>query len=552
VLAPAGAAQAGSLWTPVASGTTDTIAAIAWPTSSEIVLVTTAGHIQRSTASGFVAATLNTANALGFTDVAMSPDGTKGVAVGPNGAIYRSSDSGSTWTKVIGTQTYAAMSCNSAPGPLGSLVALNDDLQSVKFADANTVYITGTHSDVLRSTNVATAFTFSEVNKKADGTCVTAPGGSGDFFGDTAWINASTGFLLSSSFGTYSVTTDSFATAAQKANALNGFGKRDQLALDTANPNRAWAVNPYGGGGSYFQATTDGGVSWNGLNTNDGNNEQGLRDIAYAGGTVVTAGDGGDIYTSPDGRNFFRQAGGAPNTGVNWRAAAMLDGANAAVGGEGGALLLTTKANQIPDTIPPTGTISGPTKLATGQFASYVAHVTDNVGGSGVDPSGYVWSTAGQPNQTGTTATFGFSTTGSHTITLAFRDLAGNPGSASITVQVSKASTPPPAGSSPVTNTSGGGTVTVFKRVTITGRKRFIPVRVSAKKARKFVITVLTIKGHHHVAVAYATLKKKGSKTVNVQLAKSVKTGKYLLIVRVFDLHGHGLGRDISVAFILA
>jgi hypothetical protein len=36
-----------------------------------------------------------------------------------------------------------------------------------------------------------------------------------------------------------------------------------------------------------------------------------------------------------------------------------------------------------------------------------------------------------------------------------------------------------------------------------------------------------------------------------VALSKSVKTGKYLLIVRVFDLHGHGLGRQISVAFIL-
>jgi hypothetical protein len=87
--------------------------------------------------------------------------------------------------------------------------------------------------------------------------------------------------------------------------------------------------------------------------------------------------------------------------------------------------------------------------------------------------------------------------------------------------------------------------------VTVTGHKRYIPVTVSSKKGRKFVITLLTLKGHHHKAVAYATLKHGGTKTVNVALAASVKTGKYLLVVRVFDLHGHGLGRQISLAFII-
>src|SRR5947208_3399271 len=132
-------------------------------------------------------------------------------------------------------------------------------------------------------------------------------------------------------------------------------------------------------------------------------------------------------------------------------ATAVLNADTAAVGGAGGALLVTSKANQIPDSTPPTGTITGPTKLNAGQFGGYSASATDNAGGSGIDPASFSWSIPGQAAQTGTHATFGFSNPGTYTVTVSFKDLAGNAGSASITIKVSSTST----GTNPVTKGSG-------------------------------------------------------------------------------------------------
>jgi hypothetical protein len=113
-------------------------------------------------------------------------------------------------------------------------------------------------------------------------------------------------------------------------------------------------------------------------------------------------------------------------------------------------------------------------------------------------------------------------------------------------------SLPPSSGSNPTTKSAGPSTITVYKRYTITGRAgRFIPVFISTKKPRKFVLTIVTFKGNHHVAVAFATLKKKGHETVELRLAKNTKPGKYLILVRVFTLGGHGLALKVTVAFIL-
>jgi photosystem II stability/assembly factor-like uncharacterized protein len=543
VLAPTTAAQAASLWTPVSTPTTHTISAIAYPSASEVVFVTTAGDVFHGAALGpYSASSVSPSNPSGFTDLAMSADGTKGVAVGPSGLIYRSTDGGATWSQVTGTMEYTGSTCPGAPNPV-TLGALTDDLYSVQFADGSTVYVTGKNHDVLKSTNGGASF--SEVNRQADGSCrITV----NDDLTDTAWIDANHGFFISRYFGDYFATIDGLTTpiASRRGEAVNAFTGAVEVAINPSDSTHAWAVTSGGVGGLSFQATTDGGTTWADP-TYDGHNNA-LNDISFGGGTVITVGNGGDIYTSPDGKNFTRQVADPPNNTNDWHADAVLDASHAVVAGANGVLLFTSRANQLPDTTPPTGTISGPTSLAVGQFGTYVAHVSDNPGGSGIDTSSLVWSTSGQANQTGGTASFAFSTAGAHSITLTFRDLAGNSGNATITVHVS---TPAPSGSNPTTRSTGGGIVTIFQRVTITGRKgRFIPVGISCKHARKFVITVLTIKGHHHRAVAYATCKK-GHKTVKVFLAKSVKTGTYLLVVRVFTIGGHGLGVKITVAFIL-
>jgi photosystem II stability/assembly factor-like uncharacterized protein len=542
-------ASAASLWTPVSSGTSGTISAIAYPNAAEIVLVTANGGILHLTAGGFAASTVTPAAPLGFTDVGMSPSGVDGVAVGPSGTIYRSADSGVTWTQVTGTQDYSA-ACSDG----GTLGPLSDDLYSVHFADANTVYVTGNNGDVLKSTDAGAAFT--EVNKISagnNGACVADPDGA---FTDSAWINASDGFLLSNEFGLYFATTNGFATAAKKGGEnVNGFGVSDELALDPSDPSDAWGVSNYGSGASFFSYTTDGGNSWTSPTYDDMN--VALNDIATAGGTVVTVGNGGDIYTSPNGVNFYRQIAAPPYSTTNWRAVAMLPGTSTAiVGGANGALVYTSAANRLPDTIPPTGTVSGPKTLAPKQYGTYRVSATDNPGGSGVNSASFVWSTPGQANQTGATATFAFPTAGTYTVTVSFGDLAGNSATASITIKV-KASAPSGAGERKTT--TGGGTVGIYKKVTVpkgSGKGRYIPIYLLDKTPRRFVITLLTVKRKHQKQKTLAkltTLLKKGHADVHLRLPSSVKSGSYELEVRLYTTgkHAKAAGKRIKQLFVL-
>jgi photosystem II stability/assembly factor-like uncharacterized protein len=545
-LVPATAAQAATIWTQVPTGTTQTIAAISSPSSSEVLFATTGGQIFRLSGGSFVPATLSTPNLTGFTDIAMSSDGTKGVAVGPSGVIYHSIDSGTTWSKNAAI-TEPAGSC---PNPGPTTPTLTDNLFSVQFADAATVYITGAHDDVLKSFNSGALF--AEVNKSAlaGGSCKVSPS---EDFGDTAWLDANNGYLLSTYFGDTFLTTDGFVSnlGPRKGEALNAFGRPNALAVAPNDPQHLWAVEGFASCGSLcLQTSTDGGTNWTAPQRDI--TPVNLRDVSTAGATVIAVGDGGDIYTSPDGSHFFRQvSGGFPTN--DWHAVAVLNTTTAYVGGANGTLLVSTTANQTPDNTAPTGSITGPTRLATGQFGTFTAHVTDNPGGSGVDQTSYVWSTAGLPDQTGhPTATFAFSTTGTHTISVAFKDLAGNANTAIFTVNVSQLG---PTGSSPTTTKTGGAKVTIFKHVTVKGRKgRFIPVTLSTKKPRKFAITLLSVSKKHPKTFAKLTVTiAKGTKTVHLAIPNKVKSGSYRLIVKVFTTgkRSHQTGKSVKQVFVL-
>lgn len=548
VLAPITAARAASLWTPVPSGTSAAISAIAAPSANEIVFATKNGEIHRSVSPGTFASSTVTpsAAAFGFTDLAMSPDGTTGIAVGGSGAIYRSTDSGATWAAITKPNEYAG----GCPSPTATFTTLADDLISVKFADATTVYITGEKGDVLRSTNGGASF--AEVNKSV-GSCVGDPGGSSQAFTDSFWLDATHGSLISRDFGAIFQTSNGWAAANGKGNIVpNGFEFRDQMAVDTGDPNHIWAISGGAQNGSYFQYTTNGGSTWQTPTFDD--NQVGLSDIAAAGTTVVAVGKGGDIYTSGDGRNFFRQIAAAPNDTNDWNAVAVVLGTNTAwVGGAGGVLLTTASANKIPDTTAPTGNITGPKSLAPKQFGTYAAHVTDNPGGSGVDPSSYLWSTPGLPNQTGSaTATFAFATNGVHTITVSFKDLAGNTNTASIDVTVALASGVGTSGGT--TTTTGGTTIVIWKTITISGhRGRYIPVKLSAKHPRRFVIALQSTKKGNKTLAKLTTTLQKGTRTVQLGVPRSLKAGSYRLVVQVFTTgkHGHRVGKSVKQVFVL-
>jgi photosystem II stability/assembly factor-like uncharacterized protein len=550
MLVPAGGARAASIWTPLLSGTTQTISAIAIPKANEVVDVTTGGQIwYLNSGTTFVQASVTPSAPLGFSAVSMSPDGSHGVAVGKAGAIYVSDDSGHTWNKLAAQPLERTLACNS---PGATLASLGDNLLSVHYADANTVYITGDNNDVLKSTNAGAAHasvTFAEVNKTTAVSCVANPGGSGQAFADTAWLDATHGYLLSNNFGAYFLTSDGFATATQVASmSVNGFQDTDKLAVDAADPTRAWATSSGAKNGSYFQYTVDGGSHWS-TPTYD-TNQNAFMDIADSGTTVVAVGTGGDIYTSANGVNFYRQIAPAyPST--DWDAVAFVPGTNTAfVGGAGGAMVVTTTANQLPDTTPPTGYITGPKSLAVGQFGGYVAHLADNPGGSGIDLTSVKWSVDSQ-TRSGLAVSFGFSTPGSHTIVLTFKDNAGNQSQATYTVNVTSA----PTTSSPVSSSTGGATIVIFKRVTIhAASSRYIPVTIKCKKPRRFVIQLVTVKKKHKTLASLSTTLNHGSRTVHLKIGKSVHSGTYELVVTVYTTgkHPHRTGHSVKQVFVLS
>jgi hypothetical protein len=137
-LAPVAAARAATVWTPVTTGTAQTINGVGGVSENQLVLVTSAGGVfHGSAATGFVGSGVTpTSPAGGFNDVAMSPDGTHGVAVGNAGAIFWTHDSGANWAQVT-VASEPNKACGGAPA---TLQTLHDPLSSVQFANASTAY----------------------------------------------------------------------------------------------------------------------------------------------------------------------------------------------------------------------------------------------------------------------------------------------------------------------------------------------------------------------------------------------------------------------------
>jgi hypothetical protein len=571
LLVPAGAAQAASIWTPVNSGTTDTISAIVYQSPSRFWYATTNGKIEYFNGSSFVAGT-GPLPGTNFTDLAFQPAaaspggpgtvGLYGYAVAGDGSVWQSANGGVNWTPLPALVTKHNCDVSAATENV-------TELNAVVWASGSVVYLLGNNSTMQKSLagNSATP-AFAEINKVGTGTCAAQNETGTQNLTDAVFLAANPldGFMLDQSFGLVYSTSNAFTSGTHLGTSVNNYNGNPRIAQDAANPNRLWVVDHGAGGagcgGLCYEVSTDGGTTWSAVqfpqySAGGAHPTVGLYDVSSQGGAEVAAGSGGEIFTSVDGANVYNQPADGSLASENWRAEDAYDPQHAAVGGESGALVITSQANTIPDIVAPTGTILGSTNVTSGQAVTYTANVTDNSGGSGINPNGYTWTVPGFPAQHGATATYAFPRgTGSVTITLAFSDNAGNQATATLVVNVKDAAvtaTPPPSGSHPTTTSTGGGKVTLFKVVTVTGRKgRFVPVIVSSKKGRRFVVTLLTIKGHHHVVPAVSlTLKHGGTRTIHVNLSSKVKTGKYLIVVRLFTLAGHGIGRQITLAFLL-
>ena len=457
-------AHASSIWTPLSSGTTDTISAIDYQSPTRLWYATTNGRLAYFDGSAFTAGTGPSAGTQ-FDDIAFGPGtSTYGYAVSSDGQVWRSSDSGQSWTKLASLSTLA--DCSS-----GAATVNVTELNAVVWASASTAYVLGNNGTVEKSTNANTGSpAFTEINKNGSGACQDTGDSSASAhnFTDGVFLpgNPLNGYLIQQSFGRLFSSSNGFTSGVSVQDTVNSYAGNPRIAQDPGNPNRLWAVDHDSGGAGCGELcliySTDGGqTNAHATFPNDSNPTVGLFDVAFAGGSVLTAGTSGEIFNSVDGSNFYNQPAGGSLTTENWRAVGAYDAQHAVVGGAAGALVITAQANTIPDIVAPTGSISGPTTVTAGTPATYTANVSDNSGGSGVDPNGYTWTAPGFAPQHGSSASFDFPRgTGSATITLSFRDNAGNTGTSTLNVIVND---PVPSIAPTITPSAivGGGSASV-------------------------------------------------------------------------------------------
>jgi photosystem II stability/assembly factor-like uncharacterized protein len=568
LLAAAAPASAATTWTQVASGTTQDITAVEYRGDTQAWLATGGGQLLSADGGGgFVVR--RTFPGESFTDISFDPSGTHGLATTATGGLYRSADGGTNWAPIV--LVPVRRSCTD-----GTATAV-PRLNAAFWADGSIAYAVGgsasTEPIVLRSTN--RGLSWSDANWAAPG-CRLGVAGTPVTDGLAIPGNPNALRFITESFGAVYSTNDGLATTAIKTGEMiTNFDDVPRMAIDAANPSRMWAVDHNGAGcGSLcFTFSETGGASDAPMTIvgSPAGIRRNLYGVSYAGGTLVAAGDGGEIYTSVDGKNAYLQRAGTPLEGVNWRSVSIADAGRAMVGGAGGVLVRTANANSLPDMTAPTATISGPATLRVGEPGTYTASVADEAGGSGVDPASLAWSSPGTPGASGPSAAFTFTTTGPRTITLTFKDLAGNAGRATFAVNVTSAGTTPPparrptgrtpgrnpggAGTPPnvsgraVTTTTGGATIATWKKVALS-RGRFVPVRISARSPRRFVIEIRRAKKPRtRIAMAKTSLRR-GKKLVKVPLRRSTKTGKYLIVVRVYKGR-RAIGKRVRTAFVI-
>ena len=504
------AAHAG-IWTPIASGTNEAILAIEYQGEDRFWFTTANGRIFKRAGGAFREVK---GPSLTLDDIAFNGD--VGLAVGQGGEVWRSTDRGDTWTKITGIPVRDSTCRESAP---------LEAVTAVRFATPTRVYVFGNgFGQIARSDDAGATWQDANVttNSRGETDCTIR-----QVISDAFLPSADVGYFMSESFGQTFLSTDNLRTVTVQGDGPNGFENVHRVAGDPLNQNRQWALTPESGNGSYFQRTESGWRSETGWDVVGREEMAAGFDVAYAGGTVLAAGDSGMILNSADGIEFhFARADGAlANRG--WRSVALASGTQGAVGGLGGALVVTDSANSVPPPPPPddftdpTGTIAGPAQVAAGTPAAFQVSAADNPGGRGVDPSSFSWSAIGQPPAAGPSATFTFSEPGIETVRVSFRDGAGNTGSASRTVTVTKAAATLPAASKPpVKIRRSGGKI----KVTVKGRLK-IPAGIDRATGCKGNVIATIKKGRRLISARVIKLSKACGFNKTIKLSRS-KVGR--------------------------
>jgi hypothetical protein len=439
-LAAIPATASAGIWTPTASGTAENITAVDYQAPDRLWYTTAAGKIFKNATQQL------SAPGVSFNDLAMNPSGTAGVAVANGGKLYRFD--GAAWSLIALTNTsYTdATPCNGGVGPLPKTFTPTGNLTAVAWSNETTAYVTSADRGVvLKTTNGGASW--SDAGRQVDGGCFVDAGTS--IVTDVKTVPGSDlVWFVDDNFGARYISSNGLASSAlrQANSSVNCFDHRPQLALDTDNPNRSFVTDRCSGS-LQFGFSEDGGSGYElsqDYLAGEENGLTGLNDVAIAGGSALAVGNGGAILVSNDGRTaYFQRADGSDATN-DWLAVDKYDANHAAVGGRNGRLLLSDAATTVPDVVAPAGTVSGPTTATAGTPATYTANVADNAGGSGINPASFAWSATGVPAATGNPAALTFPSAGSYTVTVSFKDIAGNAATATLSVQVNAAVVPPP------------------------------------------------------------------------------------------------------------
>jgi photosystem II stability/assembly factor-like uncharacterized protein len=431
-LAPAPAAA--GIWTRIQSNTTSAIDAVEYQSDGRFWFATHDGRIYRRSGTSFVA---EFGGLYDFNGIAFQPaPGSVGVAVTQTGQVFRTSGGG-TWSPVSMVGTTFNQPCS---GP-GSPATPAGPFYDVEWATPSTAYIVGSIGLVLQSTDAG--LTWHEVSRQPDGTCRVP-----DWVSDMATVPSApnTIYFLTREGRLYR-TTNALATAATLVSgpSCGPTSAGRSIVLDPAASQRLWQTTWCTGLDSLLGSTTA-GQSFARLSWPFGGTPPGLRDLAFAGGTLVAVGTSDTIVTSPNGVHAYAQPSGMA---LNWRHVDMASATHAAVVGDAGAIVVTGTANSIPppppppDRTQPTGTIAGPDRGRTGTRLTYALQGSD-IGGSGIDPRGFTWTLDGKVVG-GTTGTlvYGFRFLGRRQLQVIFKDLAGNRAAATKTLYIDPADVTP-------------------------------------------------------------------------------------------------------------
>ena len=413
VLGSAAPAHAG-IWTAVATGVTADISAIDYRPDA-LRIGTTNGRILRRTDSGFVQEASFTGRRI--TALQMSPDGQTGLAGTDNGRLFRYTNGSWSAVSLLGT-TFPYATCQPTPGtPVPRLSAPTAEITAIAWSSARVAWAaTAAQGQLLASTDGGS--TWQDVSRQSDQTCrlpatitdvLPIAGSEQDLF----FVDTDRASLWR--------TKDALATPAEQRIQLSECSAPYfRAALDPADPRRVEAVGPCDGRNSGY--TEDAGATRDFTATSEAR----PQDVAAQAGVFLLVGDGGKIEQTRDGRSIVPQPADAPLARTPWKTVDFADATHAAVGGAGGALVVSDQAGAVPDTTPPTVTIAGKARVAFGVPARFRA-VAQDLGGAGVDPHGFSWSSPGLPSTgSGANQTYTFPAPGSYSVGVVAHDRAGN------------------------------------------------------------------------------------------------------------------------------